>query len=479
MMYLKKICAFFSLLICTSFAYAHICPRTNPDLEGITIPVNIAPLHFRLTNVPRKSAAVFSAGNTSVRVRTRRNGLVAIGRKSWSKLTYKAAGSSIQVTVYVCEKGAWAEYMCFEIHVSEDKIDPVVVYRLVEPGYELWNHMGIFQRDLESFRERKIVHNDALEGACINCHSFCNRNPSRFLFHMRVKNGGTYVVNDGNIEKLNTKTEHTISALVYPSWHPSGRFVAFSVNDTKQSFHTTDPNRIEVFDRASDVVVYDMESHEIISCPSLSSEDKFETFPTFSPDGRTIYFCSAQSRDMPSGYDKVAYSLCSIEFDPVTRTFGNEVKNIYQDRNVSFPRVSPDGRFILMTISSYGNFSIWHKDADLVLLDLADNSVKPIECLNSCDVESYHCWSSTGRWVIFSSRRDDGLYTRPYIGHIDKNGVASKPFPLPQKDPAFYDSFMKSYNIPEFVSGPVTIGERQISRCAGREGTDITFRMIE
>ena len=135
------------------------------------------------------------------------------------------------------------------------------------------------------------------------------------LFHLRVDYGGTYLVEDGEIEKLNTKTPQTISALVYPSWHPSGRFVAFSVNDTKQMFHTTSTNRIEVMDFASDVVVYDVEKHEIVTASVLSSDKQYETFPAFSPDGNYLYYCTAEAVDsMPRQYREVKYSLCRVPF---------------------------------------------------------------------------------------------------------------------------------------------------------------------
>ena len=42
------------------------------------------------------------------------------------------------------------------------------------------------------------------------------------------KEGNFDILIDGDkIEKLNTKTDQTISPLVYPSWHPSGKYVAF------------------------------------------------------------------------------------------------------------------------------------------------------------------------------------------------------------------------------------------------------------
>lgn len=59
--------------------------------------------------------------------------------------------------------------------------------------------------------------------------------------------------------------------------------------------------------------------------------------------------------------------------------------------------------------------------------------------------------------MVMASRQDDGLYTRPYIVHIDADGKVSKPFLLPQSDAAYYLRTMKSYNIPEFTRGKVNV----------------------
>ena len=298
---------------------------------------------------------------------------------------------------------------------------------------------------------------------------------------MRDKYSGTYLIDGDKIEKLNTKTDQTLSPLVYPSRHPSGKYVAFSVNQTSQSFHANDKNRVEVFDSQSDVVVYDTEKHEIISTPSIRTAKAFETFPTFSPDGKTLYFCSAEARSMPHEYSEVKYSLCSIAFDPVTRSFGSRIDTLYNagrdGKSASFPRVSPDGKFLLYTLSGYGNFSIWHKDADLYLLNIASGISHSLQNANSTDTESYHSWSSNSRWIVFSSRRIDGLYTRPYFAYIDEEGNASKPFLLPQKDTDYYHRFMKSYNIPEFITGKVSSKIRALSTLAKEDkGIDVTYR---
>jgi Tol biopolymer transport system component len=278
---------------------------------------------------------------------------------------------------------------------------------------------------------------------------------------------------DGKLEKLDGKVSEGIQSLVYPYWHPSGDYVAFSTNKTNQMFHMKDKNRIEVFDSASDVLVYDVKNHRVLTDSLLFSKGAFETFPSFSPDGKTLYFSSAKAQQMPKDYKKVKYSLCAISFNPQTGQFGNQVDTLFsaetEGKSGILPRVSSDGRFLAFTQADYGNFAIWHKEADLCLIDLSNGQVKGLPEVNSTEAESYHAWSSNGRWLVFASRRDDGLYSRPYIAYIDENGQGHKPFVVPQHTPDFYQNSMVSFNVPEFIKEPVTLDRKLVVETA-KEG---------
>lgn len=450
----------------------------TPDYSGCTIPQNIAPLNFSLPGEV-KACAIFSNGKLQFTVKAKK-GQFVIPDKPWKKLLKTSAGHRFNVTIAVNQGGKWIGYLPFSMTVAKERIDPYIAYRLIEPGYELWSMMGIYQRNIENYTQSPIMENKLTDVNCMNCHSFCMQNPDKMLLHMRAKNAGTFIIEKGAIEKLNTKTDNTMSALVYPSWHPSGNFVAFSVNATKQGFHANNPNRVEVYDEKSDVAVYDTKKHTIITSPLIFSENAYETFPTFSPDGRTLYFCTAKARPIPQEYSLIKYNICSISFDAATQKFGDKVDTIFNaeaiDKSASFPRVSPNGRFLCFTLHGYGNFSIWHKDADLWMIDLKDKRAFPLDNVNSKDVESYHSWSSNSHWLVFSSRRIDGLYTRPFFTHINDDGSADKPFLLPQKDNKFYQRFMKSYNIPEFIKGKVHVNEHALAIKAKKDkGINVTF----
>lgn len=449
-----------------------------PDYKEVTVPANIAPLNFSFLG---EGKAVLLAGDKVIKSR---RGVFKFSRRGWKKMLSACPdGGSISLTVFAEKDGKWLSYRPFNIHVSPDRIDPWISYRLIPPGYQGWQEMGIYQRDLETYSEKAIMTNDLTGGNCLNCHTYRNGDPSKMVFHARSSFGGTVVVNEGEVEKLNTKTDSTISALVYPYWHPSGEYVAFSVNKTLQAFYNHDPNRIEVYDEASDVVVYDVRTHEITWSPLTKAEDRFETFPTFSPDGKWLYFCSAEAvGPMPDKHREARYGLYRIAFNPDDCSFGDSLECVYdapaEGFSVSFPRISPDGRFLCLTRHGFGNFSIWHKDADLWMIDLADGSIKPMTGVNSDDVESFHTWSSDGKWLVFSSRRDDSLYTKPYFVHIDENGAWGKPFLLPQKNPvAYYKELMKSYNLPAFTTGKVSVGERKLTDILRKSpGTDVKVK---
>lgn len=211
-----------------------------------------------------------------------------------------------------------------------------------------------------------------------------------------------------------------------------------------------------------------MKNKEILSKASLLTKDAFETFPAFSPDGKWLYFCTAPAQKMPENYDKVRYNLCRVAFDPDRGEISFPIDTLVHADSLSytFPRISPDGRFLMYTETAYGQFPIWHPDAEIRMMDLENRTAMDMSALNSPDTDSYHSWSSNSDWVVFSSRRDNGLYTLPYICYIGKDGKPSKPFLLPQEDPDKYDYQLYSYNIPELTKGAVEVSPYEIQQVA-------------
>lgn len=455
-------------------------PPIYPDYVGVTIPSTIAPLDFTIDDNTVDLLDVVVKGNNGDELHERGKSIV-LSPKEWTNLLESNKGGSIHVTVCVLQHGFWKQYKNFPIYISKYPIDYGLVYRLIAPGYEVYSKMGIFQRELASYNQTALYENTLVPGTCVNCHSFNKTNPNCSSLHVRGKNGATYMNVNGKPDFLNTKTDETLASFVYPYWHPSGKYIAYSLNNTRQAFHVGKDEKIEVLDMASDMVVYKLDTKEILTSDLLKT-DAFETYPCFSVDGKTLFFCSAEKKQIPEQYKELKYSLCSIAFDPEKGTFGDHIDTLVSakslNKSISFPRPSYDGKYIMFTLSDYGNFSIWHKEADLWLYNLTNGSLRELKEVNSDDTESYHNWSSNSHWFVFSSRRDGGLYTRLYIASIDDKGVVSKPFLLPQENPFwYYDESIYSYNVPEFVSSPVKWDAREMEKgLTSKERTQVKIK---
>jgi len=96
--------------------------------------------------------------------------------------------------------------------------------------------------------------------------------------------------------------------------------------------------------------------------------------------------------------------------------------------------------------------------------------------INSDQSESWHSWSSNSRWLAFSSKRGRGVFTRSYFSYVDTKGNVYKPILMPQKDPAFYDSCLKTYTVPELVVEPVKTAREKLARVV-RGSTKISVNM--
>ena len=478
-----------SLLFCacsqqlpSDFTESDALPKIYPDYVDVTVPVNIAPLTFQMDDQSEEIAVRYAFGDEEI---------ICGGTKAqpdfdaWKRLAIAAQGKDIQVETYACKDGQWTKFKPFSIHVSPDSIDAYISYRLISPSYVNYEELTISQRCVENYDESVIYDNilctEGPNGQCINCHNYQQYNPGRMQFHARQNHGGTIIAYDGTIRKINMKNDSILSAGVYPAWHPELPLIVYSTNTTRQNFHVNHPNKIEVYDTESDLIAYDVMKNEVTNIENDPNE--LEVFPFWAPDGKAVYYCSAHFEYPDSIEDKttyllrhsnkIRYNIYRKSFDPATMAFGPREQVFAADsleKSATLPRISPDGRYLMFALAEYGVFHIWHRDADLWTIDLQTGEARPMTELNSNDTESYNSWSSNGKWVVFSSRRDDGNFTRPFFAHIDANGKGSKPFELPCADPDYHRQFMKCYNIPEFMRGPVTIKPQAFADVFKRDG---------
>lgn len=440
-------------------------PDIYPDYVGVTIPVGIAPLNFSMTDdeVETIDVEVKGAKGGSLHV----NGDYAdFDIDEWHQLLEQNKGAELTFTVCAESNGQWVQYKDFTIKVSTYPLDEWgITYRRIPPSYEIYSKMGLYQRDLSNFDETAMLINTQTPDHCINCHAANRTNPDQYVFHVRGEHGATVIGN----EVLQAKNDSLGGSMVYPYWHPGGRYCAFSTNKTSQMFHANKKDkRIEVYDSSSDVFVYDTQTHTIQKDTLIMKTLWAENTPAFSPDGKWLYFTTARRQVYPTDYDKECYSLCRVAFDEKTGRIGERVDTLINTditgKSTTWPRPSYDGRYIMYTQTDWGYFSVWHPEADLWLLDLQTGETRPMDEVNSPRAESLHNWNVNSRWFLFTSRRDDGLYTRIYFSCIDDNGRATKPFMLPQRDPkTYYRELLYSYNTPDFTSRPVNYDARQLS----------------
>ena len=444
-------------------------PPIYPDYIGVTIPVEIAPLDFDYNGGEFETMYVLAKGSKSGELEAGGT-TIDFNVDDWHELTRQNQGGEISMTVYVKQEGKWKQYQDFKVFVSNHPLEEWgLTYRRIAPGYEVYGKLGLYQRDLSTFEETPIIENTYVAGACFNCHTSNRTNPDQFTFHVRGDHGATMVQQHGNREWLKARNDSLHGSMVYPYWHPSGKYCAYSTNQTHQSFHAVRGERIEVFDQASDVFVYNPNTHELLLDKRLMTPDHYETYPVFSPDGKTLYFCSSDAKPIPSEYKEIRYNICKIDFNAENGTYGEKIDTIFHasalGKSATHPRPSYDGKYLMFTLADYGCFPIWHNEADNYILNLQTGEAKPLTEANSPQTDSWHNWNVNSHWFVFTSRRGNGLYTRLYLAHIDDNGNVSKPFLLPQRNPAeYYDALIDSYNTPDFTARKVEFDTRSAAR---------------
>lgn len=442
----------------------------RPDYSGVTIPPNIAPLNFK---IQRQADAcfvkVFSDSDKGFSV-AGKDSKIAFPGKKWHRFLAANAGSDIYFQISLKEKGTWYKYKKIVNTVATDTIDSHLVYRFLPPVYNAWNEIEIKQRDLSGFSTEIVLDGGSFQRGCINCHSFTANSPDRMSIATRSAAFGSasLVVTDNTVEKVNTKWGYT-------AWHPSGKIAAYSTNKVVQFFHTATLEIRDVADLDSAILYYDMATAEVKTTPSLADKDRLETYPTWSADGKYLYYCSApvlwedRNKTPPDNYFQLKYDLMRISYDIETDTWGSPERVLSSketQKSILLPRLSGDGKYIVFCMCDYGCFPIFQESSDLYVMEVATLKYRKIDSVSSGYSESWHSFSSNSKWLAFSSKTNGGLFTRTYFTHIDDSGNFSKPFILPQKDPEYYDSLLWTFSVPELIKKPIPVSRSDFAKAA-------------
>ncbi|HUU16930.1 MAG TPA: hypothetical protein VMW72_07270 [Sedimentisphaerales bacterium] len=457
----------------TQYSVINRHPGISPDYSGSVVPPNIAPLNFliqqdgsgyfvKIHSKKGKPIEIFSDTPE-----------IMIPQSRWHELLNANRGEQLSFDVFVkTANDQWNRFSTITNKIADEDIDAFLVYRKIRPGHRIWRNMGIYQRNLNSFDESLVLDNGYLNHGCLNCHTFCNNRTDKMFIGIRsaVYGSSVLLLEDGVVNKIGAKFGYT-------SWHPTGRVAAYSVNMVQQFFHSARTEVRDVIDLDSLLAYYLVDSKTIKTSPQISKKDRLETYPTWSPDGRYLYFCSAplswsDRNVIPDYFDEIKYDLVRISYD-IDRDKWGELETVLSAKDtglsILLPRISPDGRWLLFCMCNYGCFPVYQKSSDLYLIDLeAVQRTGRYEYhrleINSDKSESWHSWSSNGRWIAFSSKRKNGVFTRTYISYVDQQGKAYKPLLLSQKDPTYYDSCLWTYSVPELVREPVRVTKETLGR---------------
>ena len=453
-------------------------PEIFPEYYDLTIPPNIAPLNFIIKERGSRFRVEISAGETKKIVLKQRSPAIRIPMRSWHELLSENQGDSLTIEILSFRDGQWNRYAGINHCISTDPIDPYLTYRLVYAAYLTWQRMGIYQRNLASFDETPVIENRSTGNGCINCHSFAMNDPAKMMIHFRILHPGTLIWDDGNLSKINTKTPGTMSGGIYPAWHPDGRHIAFSTGRISPHLTTRLNKVVDVADRASDLIVYDIDNNSVTTSDKISTGMR-ENMPVWSPDGNYLYFIRAPEaiKGDEESLLHSRYSLMRIAYNPGKNSWGDVEIVLDSDStgmSISMPSISPDGKQMVCTMSDYGYFTIFHKESDLYSVDMETHEYRRLD-LNSSYAESHPSWSSNGRWLVFSSKRIDGVFSRTHIAYVDENGSFHTPFVLPQKNPEMYDRILANYNLPRLITGKIELKPIEIRDFVLEKPREATF----
>ena len=457
-------------------------PSIDPDYTSLVIPPNIAPLNFRIIEDGRDYLVrISSDGGPKLEIHCP-DGNCRIPAGSWRRLLQTGKGGRLLYDIFAQQRdGTWVRFKQVTNTVAKEPVDSYIVYRLLMPNKTRSRIRGIYQRDLESFRESALITRRDDTFFCFNCHAFHQHDPNRFLVHLRVEHPGMMLVMDGQMRKINTKQGPMFRPIAYASWHPDGRHVAGTCN--RFIGHSPVNTRLYYFqalEKRGDLVVYDVRNNTISTTEAVFGHEYIETHPCWSPDGKYIYYSRGKDFPVtePEDWEKSDFDLMRISYDVATDTWGSpETVKAYSKLGVccSFPRPSPCGKYVLHVLADKTTYPIHQESSDVYLLDLVSKEHRRLDAVCSGRADSYPRWSSNGRWFTFLSNRRDGMSALPYLAYFDTEGEAHKAFVLPQKDPAYYDTFIDTYNVVELVKSRVNVSTFKLAQGMQQPPQDAEF----
>jgi tetratricopeptide (TPR) repeat protein len=249
---------------------------------------------------------------------------------------------------------------------------------------------------------------------------------------------------------------------------PDGRYVVTMINDpgakddVQGRYYVAnfkDYRFLQVFYPTRGILAwYSREKGRLEPLPGADDPRYVQACAMWSPDGKYLVFVRAEAKDpYPEGVPmaryandpnetQIKYDLYRIPFnggrggkaEPVAGASRNGMSN-------SFPKVSPDGRFIVFVQAKNG--LLMRPDSQLYIVPAKGGAARRMRC-NTPLMNSWHSFSPNGRWMVFSSK-GRSPYTQMYLTHIDEDGNDTPAILIEDATAA-----NRAVNIPEFVNVP-------------------------
>ena len=247
---------------------------------------------------------------------------------------------------------------------------------------------------------------------------------------------------------------------------PDGRYVLTTLRELEKELANSyyvvnfkDYHFLQVFYPTRGILAwYDRATGQRRALPGADDPRYVQTDGVWSPDGKYVVFARAEAKEPYIGGQKlpghandpeetqIQYDLYRIPFNdgkggqpvPIAGASQNGMSN-------SFPKVSPDGRWIVFV--KCRNAQLMRPDSQLYIVPAEGGVARRMRC-NTPLMNSWHSFSPNGRWLVFSSK-SRSPYTQMFLTHLDEEGNDSPAILIENSTAA-----NRAVNLPEFVNIP-------------------------
>lgn len=380
------------------------------------------------------------------------------------------------------------------IRISEDRVGAPIFYRDV-PLMPTEGEQGVIRplppaaiglikwrlRNVGETESRTLMENLP---TCANCHSFSldgktmgldvdGPQNDKGLYALVPVQKETSIRNEDVIQwsSLGAKLGGKLRAAFMSQVSPDGRYVVTTIEDPGTvagqsrkdlfdkyySANFKDHRFLQVFFPTRGILAwYSHETGQLQPLPGANDSRYVQTDGVWSPDGKYIVFARAEAKvPYPDGWRPAEYANdpneTQIRYDLYRVPF-NDGKGGTPERIVgasengmsnNFPKVSPDGRWIVYVRCRNGQ--LMRPDSQLYIVPFEGGQERRMNC-NAALMNSWHSFSPNGRWLVFSSK-SRSPFTQMYLTHLDTQGNDTPAILVENTTAA-----NRAVNIPEFVN---------------------------